>query len=102
MDSLKAYFQKLDDMPIKELVQYLKDIGIEVEKMEETRTVFMKIVFKSGRKLEFETTETEVGWLYDKMFGREQGIFQNFSGGIVVNILEIESLKHFDYNSEEE
>ena len=30
MDSLKAYFQKLDDMPIEELVQYLKSIGIEV------------------------------------------------------------------------
>ena len=49
----------------------------------------LSIIFKSGRKLELETTGTDLDWLFDLCFGRRNGNFLNF-GNEVININEIE------------
>ena len=60
--------------------------------MEETTDFKVEITMRSGRVVEVVATELELGWLYDKMFGRESGNFQNL-GDKVVCIGDIESLK---------
>ena len=52
------------------------------------------ITMKSGREYLFEVSGTELDWLFDKMFERESGSFQNFGTNEVINVFEIEYLKH--------
>lgn len=54
----------------------------------------LHIRMKSGRKYKFEVSGTELDWLFNKMFGREGGSFQNFGTGEVINIFEIEYLTY--------
>ena len=49
---------------------------------------------KSGREHLFEVSGTELDWLFDKMFGRESGSFQNFGTDEVINVFEIEYIKY--------
>ena len=50
------------------------------------------MTMKSGRKYMFKVSGTELDWLFDKMFERESGSFQNFGTNKVINIFEIEYL----------
>ena len=52
------------------------------------------ITMKSGIKYMFKVSETELDWLFDKMFERESGSFQNFGSNEVINIFEIEYLAY--------
>ena len=62
---------------------------IEVENFD------LRIRMKSGREYLFEVSETELDWLFDKLFEREKsGSFQNFGSNEVINIFEIEYLKY--------
>ena len=62
---------------------------IEVEKFD------LYITMKSGRKYLFEVSGTELDWLFDGLFEREEsGSFQNFGTGEVINIFEIEYLAY--------
>ena len=85
---------------------------IEVEKFD------LYITMTSGRKHVFEVSGTELDWLFDKMFERESGMFQNFGTEIVsreeflkikdkdtktvevINVFEIEYLKYEKVNDE--
>ena len=58
------------------------------------------ITMKSGRKHVFEVSSTELDWLFDKLFGREYGNFQNFANNEVINVLEIEYLKYEELNDD--
>ena len=49
---------------------------------------------KSGIKYRFKVSETELDWLFDKMFERESGSFQNFGSNEVINVSEIEYLSY--------
>ena len=61
---------------------------IEVENFD------LHIRMKSGREYLFEVSGTELDWLFDKLFERESGSFQNFGTDEVINVFEIEYLKH--------
>lgn len=52
------------------------------------------ITMKSGRKHVFEASSTELDWLFDKLFGRESGQFQNFGSSEVINVSDIEYLRY--------
>ena len=54
----------------------------------------LHITMKSGRKYRFEVSGTELDWLFDKLFERESGSFQNFGSNEVINIFEIEYLTY--------
>ena len=56
----------------------------------------LHITMKSGREYLFEVSGTELDLLFDKMFERESGSFQNFGTIVdeVINIFEIEYLKY--------
>ena len=62
--------------------------------MIEVENFNLYITMKSGIKYMFEVSETELDWLFDKMFERESGSFQNFESNEVINILEIEYIKY--------
>ena len=62
--------------------------------MIEDENFILHVTMKSGRKYSFEVSGTELDWLYDKMFERESGSFQNFGTDEVINIFEIEYLKY--------
>ena len=62
--------------------------------MIEDEVFILYITMKSGRKHVFEVSSTELDWLFDKLFGREYGQFQNFGSSEVINIFEIEYLKY--------
>ena len=49
---------------------------------------------KSGIKYLFEVSEAELDRLFDKMFERKSGSFQNFGSNEVINIFEIEYLTY--------
>ncbi len=57
--------------------------------MEESQEVVLCVTMKSGRIYKIKTSTTQIDWLYNKIFGRESGNFQNF-GNQVINITEIE------------
>ena len=61
---------------------------IEVENFD------LHIRMKSGREYLFEVSGTELDWLFDKLFERESGSFQNFGTDEVINVFEIEYLKY--------
>lgn len=61
--------------------------------MEETRMLNLEITFRSGRTLSLMVTQMELDWLYDRMFGRTDGNFSNFSG-FAVNVSDIEFLRY--------
>ena len=52
------------------------------------------ITMKSGRKYLLEVSGTELDWLFDKLFERESGSFQNFGTDEIINIFEIEYLTY--------
>ena len=52
------------------------------------------ITMKFGREYLFEVSGTELDLLSDKLFERESGSFQNFGTDEVINVFEIEYLKH--------
>ena len=54
----------------------------------------LHITMKSGREYLFEVSGTELDLLFDKLFERESGSFQNFGTDEVINVFEIEYLKH--------
>ena len=58
------------------------------------------MTMKSGIKYMFKVSETELDWLFDKMFERESGSFQNFGTDEVINVSEIEYLKYEEVNDE--
>ncbi len=58
------------------------------------------ITMKSGRKYRFEVSGTELDWLFDTLFERESGSFQNFGTGEVINVFEIEYLTYKKVNDE--
>ena len=62
--------------------------------MIEDKNFDLYITMKSGRKYRFEVSGTELDWLFDKLFERESGSFQNFGSNEVINILEIEYLSY--------
>ena len=62
--------------------------------MIEDEVFILYITMKSGRKHVFEVSSTELDQLFDKLFGREYGQFQNFGSSEVINIFEIEYLKY--------
>ena len=69
--------------------------------MEETTNYILRVTMKTGREYEFEVTDTELDWLYDRLFEREKGDFQNFSG-CVINVKDIEFLEYREVVKEEE
>lgn len=60
--------------------------------MEETAMLNLMIMMRSGRVVQLLVSCTELGWLYDRMFGRAAGRFQNL-GNMVVCIDDIEYLE---------
>ena len=52
------------------------------------------MVMRSGIKYQLEVSGTELDWLFDKMFERESGSFQNFGTNEVINVFEIEYLTY--------
>ena len=46
------------------------------------------ITMKSGREYLFDVSGTELDWLFDKLFERESGSFQNF-GTIVDEVITL-------------
>ena len=56
--------------------------------------ILIYMTMKSGIKYMFKVSETELDWLFDKMFERESGSFQNFGTNEVINIFEIEYLTY--------
>ena len=60
--------------------------------MEETVMLQLMIMMRSGRVVELLVSNVEFGWLEDKMFGRENGKFQNL-GQMVICIDDIEYLE---------
>jgi len=52
----------------------------------------IKFIMKSGRVLELQISSLELDWIIDRMFGRREGNFQNFSE-MVINISEIETME---------
>ena len=62
--------------------------------MIEDKKINIYMTMKSGIKYRFEVSETELDWLFDKMFERESGSFQNFGTNEVINIFEIEYLAY--------
>ena len=60
--------------------------------MEETVLLQLMITMRSGRVVQLLVSNTEFDWLYDKMFGRKVGRFQNL-GNMVVCIDDIEYLE---------
>ena len=49
---------------------------------------------KSGIKYMFKVSGTELDSLFDKIFERESGSFQNFGTNEVINVFEIEYLTY--------
>ena len=64
------------------------------EQMIEDKNFDLYITMKSGREYLFEVSGTELDLLFDKLFERESGSFQNFGTDEVINVFEIEYLKH--------
>ena len=62
--------------------------------MIEDKNFDLNITMKSGRKYRFEVSGTELDWLFDTLFERESGSFQNFGTDEVINVSEIEYLKY--------
>ena len=62
--------------------------------MIEDKKFNLYITMKSGIKYLFEVSGTELDWLFDKMFERESGSFQNFGTDEVINVFEIEYLTY--------
>ena len=63
--------------------------------MIEVENFNLHITMKSGREYLFEVSETELDWLFDRLFEREKsGSFQNFGTDEVINVFEIEYLKY--------
>ena len=62
--------------------------------MIEDKNFNLYMTMKSGREYLFEVSETELDWLFDKLFERESGSFQNFGTDEVINVSEIEYLKY--------
>ena len=70
--------------------------------MIEDKNFDLYITMKSGREYLFEVSGTELDRLFDKLFERESGSFQNFGTLVdeVINIFEIEYLKYEKVNDE--
>lgn len=68
--------------------------------VEESTFYKIKFAMRSGRIFETKITNTELDWLYDKLFGRSEGKFQNFSS-TVVSIDDIEWIE-FEYEQAED
>ena len=62
--------------------------------MIEDKNFIIYITMKSGIKYMFKVSETELDWLFDKMFERESGSFQNFGTNEVINVFEIEYMAY--------
>ena len=62
--------------------------------MIEDKNFILYIIMKSGIKYMFKVSSTELDWLFDKMFERESGSFQNFGSNEVINVFEIEYLAY--------
>lgn len=60
--------------------------------MEETVMLKLMIMMRSGRVVQLSVSNVELDWLYDKMFGREDGKFQNL-GQTVICVDDIEYLE---------
>ena len=58
------------------------------------------MTMKSGIKYMFKVSETELDWLFDTMFDRESGSFQNFGTNEVINVFEIEYMTYEEVNDE--
>ena len=65
-----------------------------MKQMIEDKNFDLYITMKSGREHLFEVSGTELDWLFDKLFERESGSFQKFGTDEVINVFEIEYLKH--------
>ena len=68
--------------------------------MIEDKNFNIYMTMKSGREYLFEVSGTELDWLFDTMFERESGSFQNFGTNEVINIFEIEYLTYEEVNDE--
>ena len=69
--------------------------------MIEDKNFDLHITMKSGREYYlFDVSGTELDLLFDKLFERESGSFQNFGTDEVINIFEIEYLKYEKVNDE--
>ena len=60
--------------------------------MEETVLLKLMITMRSGRVVQLLVSSAEFDWLYDEMFGRKVGRYQNL-GNMVVCIDDIEYLE---------
>ena len=60
--------------------------------MEETVLLQLTITMRSGRVVHLLVSDMEFDWLYDKMFDRKAGRFQNL-GNMVICIDDIEYLE---------
>lgn len=60
--------------------------------MEETVMFKLMIMMRSGRVVRLSVSNVELDWLYDRMFGREVGRFQNL-GNVVICVDDIEYLE---------
>lgn len=63
--------------------------------MEETVMLQLMIMMRSGRVVKLLVSQMELDWLYDRMFGRKTGRFQNL-GQMVVCVDDIEYLEFFE------
>ena len=70
--------------------------------MKENKLYELIITMKSGRKYDFNVSETELDWLFDLMFERETGNFQNFASDEIINVSEIEYVKYQEVSDDTE
>lgn len=62
----------------------------------------VEMAMSSGRVYNISgVTGTEIDWMYDRMFGRDTGKFQNF-GNFVFNLDELETFKFTEIEKEDE
>ena len=54
-----------------------------------------RFTMKSKRVFGVRISNLELDWIFDKMFGRTEGTFQNISN-MVINITEIETMEFVD------
>ena len=67
--------------------------------MEEAKEIMLYITMKSGRRYTFYTSTVVLDWLFDRMFGRETGNFQNIEDKVMACAVNMDIVKKESWSS---